>query len=75
MSGAVVGHDALVGLACDEAFEAADNVLLGEAFGGASGDVIDGGLVESHADDRCAVERSVGLPMTASVEAVFVRNP
>jgi hypothetical protein len=42
----VVGHDALVDLAGEVALEAADDVALGEPFGGASGDVVDGGLVE-----------------------------
>ena len=36
-AGAVVGHDALVDLACEESFEAADDVFLDEAFGGAAG--------------------------------------
>ena len=72
---AVVGHDAVVGLAGDEAFEAADDVFLGEAFGAAAGDVVDGGLVEAHADDDDPVERCVGLAVPAAVEAVPVGLP
>ena len=34
LSGFVVGHDALVDLAGEEAFQAADDVLFGEALGG-----------------------------------------
>lgn len=70
MAGAVVGHDALVDLACEESFEAADDVFIGEAFGGAASDIVDGGLVESHAHDDSAVERGVGLAVPAAVQAV-----
>ena len=67
----VVGFgDVLVDLACEEPFEAADDVFFGEAFCGAAGDVVDGGLVESHADDGYSVEGCVGLAVSASVEAV-----
>ena len=69
-AGAVVGHDALVDLACEESFEAADDVFLGEAFGGAAGGVVDGGLVEAHAHDGGPVERGVGLSVSAAVQAV-----
>ena len=72
LSGFVVGHDALVGLAGDEAFEAADDVFFGEALGGAAGDVVDGGLVKSHAHDDDSVEGCVGLAVAAAVEAVPV---
>ena len=44
--------------------------FFGEAFGGAASDVVDGGLVESHSYDGEWVERSVGLSVSASVEAV-----
>ena len=67
MSGSVVCHDVLVDLAGEEAFQAADDVFFGEAFGGAASDVVDGGLVESHAYDGEWVERSVGLSVSASV--------
>lgn len=51
LSGSVVGHDVLVDLAGQEPFEAADDVFFGEAFCGAAGDVVDGGLVVAHAND------------------------
>ena len=34
--------------------------FLGESFGGATSDVVDGGLVESHTNDGDLVECSVG---------------
>ena len=47
----MIGHDALVDLAGEEPLQATDDVLLGEAFCGPAGDVVDGGLVEPHAND------------------------
>ena len=73
--GRVVGHDALVDLAGEEALQAADDVLLREAFGGAAGDVVDGRLVEAHAHDGGPVERGVGLAVAAAVEAMPVVMP
>ena len=70
LSGSVVGHDVLVDLTGEEPFETADDVLFGEAFGGAAGDVVDGGLVEAHSCYCDSVERCVGLSVAASVEAV-----
>jgi len=67
LPGSVVGHDSLVDLAGEEAFQASDYVFFGEAFGGAASDVVDGGLVESHSYDGDSVERSVGLSVPASV--------
>ena len=55
-----------------QAFEAADDLGFGLAFGGSSGEVGDGGLVEAHADDDGAVEGCVGLSVSAAVEAVSV---
>lgn len=69
LSGSVVGHDVLVDVAGEEPFEAADDVLF-EAFCGAAGDVVDGGLVESHACYGDSVECCIGLSVPASVEAV-----
>ncbi len=57
-------------LACDEALETADDLLLGETFGGAALDVGDGGFVPPHAHDHGPVERGVGLSVPAAVEAV-----
>ena len=66
----MIGHDALVDLAGEEPFQAVDDVLLGEAFGGVSSDVVDGGLVETHSRYCYSVGRSVGLSVPASVMAV-----
>ena len=63
----MVGHDALVGLVGDEAFEAADDVFLGEAFGAAPSDVVNGGLVEAHTHDHDPVERCVRLAVTVGL--------
>ena len=71
-SGSVVGHDPVVRLAGEEAFQASDDVFFGEAFGGATSDVVDGGLVESHSHYGYSVERRVGLSVSASVETVPV---
>jgi hypothetical protein len=60
----------LVDLAGDEPLHATDDLGLGLAFGGSSGDVGDGGLVEAHPDDDDAVQRGVGLAVAAAVEAV-----
>ena len=66
LSGSVVCHDVLVDLAGEEPFQAADDVLLREAFGGAASDVVHGGLVESHSYYGDSVERCVGLAVPAS---------
>src|SRR3954471_9158661 len=60
----------VVDLASQEALEAADDLALRQSFGGAAGDVVDGGLGPAHAHDDHAVERGVGLPVPAAVEAV-----
>lgn len=41
----MVGHYTLIDLAGEEALEAADDVALGEALGGASSDIVDGRLM------------------------------
>ena len=51
MTSAEVGHDALVDLSREEAFQAADDVAFGPASGETSGDVVAGRLVELHPDD------------------------
>ena len=56
----------------DGSFEASHDVFFGEAFGGASGDVGAGWFVAFHADDDDAVQRGVGLPVAAAVEAMPV---
>ena len=67
---AEVGHDSLVDLSREEAFQAADDVAFGPASGDASGDVVAGRLVESHPDDDGSREGRVGVSVAASIEAV-----
>ena len=54
-----VCHDALGDLSRKEAFTASDDLAFGPAIGGASGDVVAGWLVESHADDDGSIEGGV----------------
>ena len=63
---AEVCHDALVDLSRKEAFQASDDLAFGPAIGGASGDVVAGWLVESHADDDGSIEGGVGVSVAAS---------
>ena len=70
MTSAEVGHDALVNLSREEAFQAADDVAFGPASGAASGDVVAGRLVELHPDDDGSIEGRVGVSVAASIEAV-----
>ena len=49
LASSVVGHDALVDLAGEEALEASNDVTFGPAVRRASGDVVDSRLMESHA--------------------------
>ncbi len=56
LTSAEVGHDALVNLSRQEAFQAADDVAFGPASGEASGDVVAGRLVELHPDDDGSIE-------------------
>ena len=65
---AEVGHDALVDLSRKEAFQASDDLAFGPAIGGASGDVVAGWLVESHADDDGSIEGGVGVSVTGIVK-------
>ena len=50
----------LVDLSRKEAFQASDDLAFGPAIAGASGDVVAGWLVESHADDDGSIEGGVG---------------
>ena len=72
---AEVCHDALVDLSRKEAFKASDDLAFGPAIGGASGDVVAGRLVESHADDDGSIEGGGGLSVAASIEAVPAGGP
>ena len=59
----------------EESFEAADDLGFGLAFGGAASYVGLGRFVMLHSHDDGAVERSVGLAVTATVEPVAGRHP
>ena len=61
MARSIVCHDPLVDLAGEEAFEAPDDIAFGPAASSPSCDVVDGRLVESHADDDGSIEGGVGL--------------
>ena len=74
MRALVIGDEPVVDVACDEALQAADDVLLGESLGGAPPDVVDGRLVPAHQHDHDSVERRVGLSLPASNEPVPVRD-
>ena len=54
----------------DVALEAADDLGFGQAFFGASFDVVLGGLVVRHAHDDDAPQRGVGVAVAAAVEPV-----
>src|SRR3712207_7582631 len=58
-----------VDVSCDVALQASNDVLLAEALGGSSGDVGTGSGIALHADQADSVEGSVGLPITAPVQA------
>ena len=66
----IVCHDPLVDLAGEEAFEAPDDIAFGPAASSPSCDVVDGRLVESHADDDGSREGGVGLSVATPIEAV-----
>ena len=66
----IVCHDSLVDLAGEEAFEAPDDIACGPAASSPSCDVVDGRLVESHADDDGSIEGGVGLSVATPIEAV-----
>ena len=65
----------MVDLSRKEAVKASDDLAFGPAIGGASGDVVAGWLVESHADDDGSIEGGVGLSVAASIEAVPAGGP
>ena len=66
------GDEGPVGLAGDEAFQAADDLHLAFAFLGLPVHVVAGGLVVAHADDGDVVQGGVALPVAAFVEPVPV---
>ena len=67
-----VGEQGVVELAGDVALEAADDLGLGLAFGGASFGVGAGLLAAAQAADGDHVQRSIGVAVAAGVEAVTV---
>src|SRR6266550_8423655 len=60
----------VVDLAGDVALEAADDLELGMALGGAPSDVVLGGLVDAQAGDNDQVQGAVGVAVTAPIEPV-----
>ena len=66
----IVCHDPLVDLAGEEAFEAPDDIAFGPTASSPSCDVVEGRLVESHADDDGSIEGGVGLSVATPIEAV-----
>jgi hypothetical protein len=59
-----------VDLAGDVALEAADDLTFAQSFGGASFDVVAGGLVVAHPDDGDDVQRAVRGTVAAAAEPV-----
>ena len=59
-----------VDLACDVAFEAADDLAAGFAVGASALGVVDGALVDAQQGDGDAPQGVVGLAVVAAVEAV-----
>ena len=60
----------LVDLAGDVALEAADDLAFGSAFCCSAFDVVAGGLMVAHPDDRDDVERAVRRSVAAAAETV-----
>src|SRR5512132_658155 len=65
-----VGEDGAVDLAGHVAFQAADDLALGQSLGGAAGEVGLGPRVVVHADQDDAPQRVVGLAVAAAIEPV-----
>ena len=62
----VVTEERVEDLSGDESLQTANDVFLGESLSGASGDVVDGRLMPTHAHDDDAIERRVGLAVAAA---------
>lgn len=69
------GRERCVDLAGDVALQAAHDFAFGLAFSGATGDVVVGGLMTVHPDQRDPPEHMVGCPVAASVQPVPVGPP
>ena len=74
LTSAEVGHDALVGLASEETFEAPDDLTFSPAVRRTSYDVVYGWLVVPHADNDRPIEGGVGLAVTTPIETVPTRG-
>ena len=59
-----------VDLAGDGPFQLPEDLLGRPAAGGLAGDVVDGGLVVGHPDQRDPVQGAVGVPVTAAGQPV-----
>ena len=71
----MVCEQGVVDLAGDEALQTADDVLLGQALGRPSPDIVEGRLVPAHADGHDAVECRVSLTVAATKEPMPMRHP
>src|SRR4029453_4382953 len=69
-----VGEDGAVDPAGHVAFQAADDLALGQSLGGAAGDVGLGPRVVVHADQDDAPQRVVGLAVAAAVDSLGRRG-
>ena len=64
-TGSRVHFDQMVELSNHVAFQTANDVPFTLAFGGSAGDVINGGLVESHSHDHGPIDRGIELPVSS----------
>jgi len=64
------GQEVGIGFAADVALEATQDLGLGQALGGAAGDVVLGGLVAVQADQGNAPQGAVGVAVAAAVQPV-----
>lgn len=62
-------------LSGDKAFEATQNVFLGEPFGESALHVVNGSGIVSEPDDSDHVERTIGFPVTTTMESHPVTLP
>ena len=67
-------HHSTVDFSSDEALEAADDVSLGESFRRSLGHIVLRWLVVLHANDRCAIDRSIGLAVSVPGKAMTSRH-
>src|SRR5262245_31178969 len=72
--GGVVLEERVVDLPGNEALQTTDDVLLGQSLRRAPRQVVDRRLMPAEPHDHDAVERSVGLPVAATVETMSMRH-